>query len=89
MPKTTNVSGYFNAAHWPIQLVLPRHNITLTLKPGDFILDRKGRKINDPYFEAFAGSAQLAREISETPVLINHMPEAFNKPAEQCDNPDD
>ena len=77
MPKTTNVSGYFNAAHWPVQLVLPSHNITLTLKPGDFILDRQGRKINDTYFEAFADSAQLAREISETPVPINHMPEVF------------
>ena len=77
MPKTTNVSGYFNAERWPIQLVLPGHKITLTLKPGDFILDRKGRKINDPYFETFADSAQLAREISKTPVSINHMPEVF------------
>jgi hypothetical protein len=70
----TRVSGYFNSARWPIQIVLSRLNITLILKPGDFILDASGRKINDPYFEVYADHGQLSRELGEVPVPVNGLP---------------
>lgn len=70
----TQVSGYCNNAKWPIQIVLSKLNITLTLKPGEFICDSAGRKINDPFFETFASRGQLSRELSEVPVPINRLP---------------
>ena len=70
----TRVSGYYNSAKWPIQIVFPKLNISLTLKPGDYTLGRDGRKIDDPCFEAFAKSGQLSRELLDVPVPINGLP---------------
>jgi len=75
MSKTTTVAGYYNGNRWPIQLVISKLNITLTLEPGKYILDRQGRKINDPYFEVFANNKQLHREIGPAPVPIIAIPE--------------
>lgn len=75
MSNTTNVVGYYNGNRWPIQLVISKLNITLTLEPGKYVLDRQGRKINDPYFEVFANNKQLHRELSQTPVPIIAIPE--------------
>jgi hypothetical protein len=75
MSNTTSVVGYYNGNRWPIQLVISKLNITLTLEPGKYILDRQGRKVNDPYFEVFANNKQLHRELSETPVPILVIPE--------------
>lgn len=75
MSNTTNVVGYYNGNRWPIQLVISKLNITLTLEPGKYVLDRQGRKINDPYFEVFANNKQLHRETSQTPVPISVIPE--------------
>lgn len=72
---TTHTIGYYNGNRWPIQLVISKLNITLTLEPGKYVLDRQGRKINDPYFEVFANNKQLHREISQTPVPIIVIPE--------------
>lgn len=74
MSNTTNVVGYYNGNRWPIQLVVSKLNITLTLEPGKYVLDRAGRKINDPYFEVFANNKQLHRELSQTPVPIITIP---------------
>lgn len=71
---TTNVVGYYNGNRWPIQLVISRLNITLTLEPGIYIKDRQGRKVNDPYFEVFVTNKQLNRETSETPVPLIMIP---------------
>jgi hypothetical protein len=68
------VSGYYNANRWPIQLVISRLNITLHLNPGEFILDKQGRKINDPFFEAYAKNKQLAREMADAPVPAVNVP---------------
>lgn len=87
--ETTQVLGYFNGNRWPIQLVISRFNCTLHLKPGEFVLDRKGRKINDPFFEAYANTKQLKREVADKQVPIIRVPLAANTPptvpASQCD----
>ena len=75
MSNTTPVIGYYNGNRWPIQLVISKLNITLTLEPGKYILDRQGRKINDPYFEVFANNKQLHREVGTNPVPIVAIPE--------------
>lgn len=75
MSNTTTVVGYYNGNRWPIQLVISKLNITLTLEPGKYILDRQGRKINDPYFEVFANNKQLHREQATHEVPIIAIPE--------------
>lgn len=87
--ESTNIVGYFNGNRWPIQLVISRFNCTLHLQPGEFVLDKKQRKINDPFFEAYANTRQLKRELSDKPVPIIRVPIASNTtptvPASQCD----
>ena len=87
--EQTNTVGYFNGNRWPIQLVISRFNCTLHLLPGEFILDKKQRKINDPFFEAYANTKQLKREVSDALVPIIRVPIASNTPptvpAAQCD----
>ncbi len=87
MSNTTNVVGYYNGNRWPIQLVASKFNVTLTLKPGEYILDRQGRKVNDTYFEVFANNRQLHREVSETAVPVIAIPEATAVVATQSSNP--
>lgn len=62
--------GYYNGAKWPIQIVFPKLKVTLTLKPGAYICDGSGRKINDPHFETYVAQGQLSRELSDVPVPI-------------------
>jgi len=83
----THVSGYFNGAKWPIHLVISRLNITLYLKPGEYVLDRADQKINDPYLEIYADAKQLSRELSETPVPINGIPVVANQQPQVSANP--
>lgn len=87
MSNTTNVVGYYNGNRWPIQLVISKLNITLTLEPGKYVLDRQGRKINDPYFEVFANNKQLHRETSETPVPVIVIPEVTTTVTSAQTNP--
>lgn len=75
MSNTTNVVGYYNGYRWPVQIQASKFNITLTLKSGEYILDRAGRKINDPYFEVFVKNKQLHREVSEQEVPLITVPE--------------
>jgi len=71
----TQVMGYYNGAKWPIQIVFPKLNVSVTLQPGEFICDSAGRKINDPVLEAFVrGDGILKRELSATPVPICPVP---------------
>ena len=72
----TNTVGYYNGNRWPIQLVISKFNVTLTLRPGEYLLDRQGRKVNDPYFDVFVANKQLHCEISTTPVPVILIPEA-------------
>ena len=71
----TKVCGYFNGNKWPIQLVISKLSITLHLQPGEYILDRQGRKINDPFFEVYANGKQLQRETSDKAVPIIRVPQ--------------
>src|SRR5437879_6083420 len=71
---TTTTIGFYNGNHWPIQLVISKLNLTLTLQSGEYILDSKGRKINDPFFETFADHKQLMREVSDQHVPIISVP---------------
>lgn len=68
----TNVIGYFNGNKFDIHLDITRYNLTLALKPGEFIMDTRGRKINDPFFDTY--SKYLSRELSTTPVPIIAIP---------------
>lgn len=68
---TTNVVGYFNNQRYPINLVISALGITIEIKPGEYIRDRQGRKINDPVFDAYR---QLSRETSPTPVAVIAIP---------------
>jgi hypothetical protein len=74
--ETTNIVGYFNGNRWPIQLVISKLSITLHLQPGEYILDRLGRKVNDPFFEVYANSKQLQRETVDKPVPVIRVPVA-------------
>jgi hypothetical protein len=79
VPKgMTKTSGFYNGEKWPIQLVLFKLNVTLHIRPGEFILGRDGRKINDPIFEGYVGHA-LKRELSDVPVPINSIPPAVSE----------
>ncbi len=68
---TTNVVGYFNNQKFPLHLVISRLGITLEVKPGEYIRDVRGRKINDPVFDQYR---QLSRETSPTPVPLIAIP---------------
>ena len=87
MSNMTNVVGYYNGNRWPIQLVISKLNLTLTLEPGKYILDRQGRKINDPYFELFANNKQLQRESSTAPVPVIAIPEVTTTVTSAQTNP--
>lgn len=78
-PTTTTV-GYFNARQHRIHVVVARYNMTLELAPGEYVLDSKGRRINDPFFD---GYTCLSKETSPTPVplirLATPQPAAANQ----------
>jgi hypothetical protein len=72
--ETSTVVGYYNGNKWPIQLVISSLNVTLHLQPGEYIKDRSGRKINDPFFEAYAKNRQLSRETTDKAVALIRVP---------------
>jgi hypothetical protein len=61
----TNTVGYYNGNKWPIHLVISELNVTLHLKTGEYILDTKGRKINDSFFDKYTRPLQLSKELSK------------------------
>lgn len=72
-PKLTSTVGYYNGNKWPIHLVISELGVTLHLKSGEFILDKQGRKINDPFFDKYAKPLQLSKEVSrngQVPLII-------------------
>ena len=83
----TKVVGYYNARRFDIQLVISKFNCALTLKPGEFVKDKQGRKINDPFFELYVASKQLQREVSDQPVpyVMVQVATAVTVTASQCD----
>lgn len=85
--NTTHISGYYNGNKWPIQLVISKLGLTLHLAKGEFILDRKGRKVNDPFFEVYANNKQLSRELSDDPVEVIFVPQLDQNPQPKGHNP--
>ncbi|MGE0406974.1 MAG: hypothetical protein AB7O65_11795 [Candidatus Korobacteraceae bacterium] len=85
-PKFTSTLGYYNGNKWPIHLVISELGVTLHLKAGEYILDRQGRKINDPFFDKYAKPLQLSKELSrngQVPVIaVPHV-----TPASLADRP--
>jgi hypothetical protein len=77
--KQARLIGYFNGHKFPIQIYLSKPNITLMLQPGEFIMDTKGRKVNDPFFEVYAKNNQLTREIATDPVPIIELASVTNQ----------
>jgi len=71
--NTTQVRGYYNSKKWSIQIVMSKLNLVLTLEPGDYIRNSSGQKINDPFFETYANSGNLSREMADAPVPINRL----------------
>jgi hypothetical protein len=72
-PKLTSTVGYYNGNKWPIHLVISELGVTLHLKSGEFILDKQGRKINDPFFDKYAKPLQLSKEVSrngQVPLIV-------------------
>lgn len=72
-PKLTSTVGYYNGNKWPIHLVISELGVTLHLKAGEFILDKQGRKINDPFFDKYAKPLQLSKEVSrngQVPLIV-------------------
>lgn len=87
MSNTTNIVGYYNGERWPVQLHVSKFNVTLTLKAGEYVLDRAGRKVNDPFFECFVENKQLRRETSDTPVPLMVLQPAANAAPSPQTNP--
>jgi hypothetical protein len=60
----TNVVGYFNQQKWPVHVHISEVNLSRQLTPGAYIVDRQGRKVNDPRLEVCVGPNALAREFA-------------------------
>lgn len=69
----TNTVGYYNGSGHPMQLMVTKLNVTLILQSNQYILDRQGRKINDPYFDHYLAGG-LKKETSEQPVPLIAIP---------------
>lgn len=78
--ETTNVVGFFNPNTWSIHLAISDLNIALQLKPKEYVLDRSGRKINDPLLQKYVGNKMLACETSADPVALVRI--AYPRPVD-------
>lgn len=70
----TNVVGYFNPQKYPILIEISEINLKVELKPGIYIRNRNGDKINDPIFEDYVNPKGLSKAVSKTPVPIVFAP---------------
>ena len=68
--ETTTVVGYYNPNTWPVNITISDLNITVPIAPRDYVLDRQGRKVNDPILERYVGPKMLAREQSDKPTAL-------------------
>lgn len=70
----TNVVGYFNPQKYPILIEISEINLKVELKPGIYIRNRNGDKINDPIFEDYVNPKGLSKAVSKTPVPVVFAP---------------
>lgn len=69
MANTTLVLGYFNKHNYPINVNSESLGISVGVPAKGWVVDREGRKINDPRLDAFC-RAGLVKEFSTTPVPL-------------------
>jgi len=72
--SVTNVVGYFNPQKYPILIEISEINLKVELKPGIYIRNRNGEKINDPIFEDYVNPKGLSKAVSKTAVPIVFAP---------------
>jgi hypothetical protein len=77
--SSTKTVGYFNPNRWPVIVNISAVNLNVTISPKGYVVDRSGKKINDPLLEKFVGPDMLARETSKTevPFVLFPRPEAI------------
>jgi hypothetical protein len=86
---TTTVVGYFNSNDYSMQLVISEHNLTLHLKPKQWVADRDGHIVNDPILDNYVGKGRLSRASDQTkqsPIVrlttLNHVTPAGQAPTQ-------
>lgn len=72
-PNASYVVGYFNSNNFPIRISISKYNLNIELRPGQFITDEHGRKVNDPVFENQVGAMRLSRETSRARLPVNFL----------------
>lgn len=83
-PNTTDTLGFFNKKSQPLQISSDHLGINMQVAPKSFVMDRSGRKINDPRLDFYASAGLLAKELSPKPVplvLLAGTPVAPASPA--------
>lgn len=70
----TNVVGYYNGNTWPLHISISEANLNFQLGPGQFLLDKAGRKINDPKLDVYAGPKMLSKETGKRALPIIPLP---------------
>lgn len=81
---STNVLGYFNQQKWPVHVHISAVNLSVQLPPKAYLVDRQGRKVNDPRLEVCVGPNGLSREYTQegklTPILRMGTKESIKSP---------
>lgn len=73
--STTATVGYFNSNDFPMQLVVSEYNLTINLKPKEWIFDRSSpaRLVTDPVLDRYVGKNKLSRATNpqkESPIVL-------------------
>lgn len=73
MPEAphTNVVGFQNNNGWPLNLQISELNMTLVVQPGAWVLDRAGRRVNDPLLNQYTAKGLLTRAEGESCPVVN------------------
>lgn len=67
----TNVLGYKNNNNFPISISSDQLGINTQVAPKSYVVDREGRKINDPRLDYYTRvNGLLSKEFSEKPVPV-------------------
>ena len=69
----TKIRGYVNLNPWPVQISISERNSTFTVDPKCYVVDRDGRKINDPILEPLAKEGHLSAEKVDVELPIVYL----------------
>jgi hypothetical protein len=70
----TKTVGYLNPNNWPVVVNISAVNVNVMVESKKFVLDREGRKINDPLLENYVGPGMLVRESTKADVPLILFP---------------